>query len=583
MARRGERPPEELDPEQLSHEDLVALMWRKGDLLWKLDPHQREVYDAFEEWNQRRLTPEYEEAVIVSGATLDDVWVEEIGRRFGKTAKWIILLAQIAIRRPGATLMYGTAYNKDIGEIIVPLARQLLDDGPDDVRPVYRTARQESNQGLFFPNGSSIKLVGLDEHPDAARGRFSDGIVLSEAGFMRGLEDLVRAVLIPQFQRRPWAFLALESSTPKQANHDFNRIFVADAKLRNAYIKRTIDDNKAITEREKERHIRQAGGRGHAVADREYFCKQTRDPHDMVIPEFDRAKHVREHQRPEYGCAIAAADPGMRDLFGAVWAYWDFHAAKLVVERSWAAKNAATRRVAAVFAAIELQLWGTPPPLRMSRVPLRGSQDGIEAMGWYDLLRGEPEQFMAGRLFELCQAKRSERPKEEWTIGYPAGRFVYWNGKHYAPNPMRRVSDIEIRMLADVQLEFGFEFEPVATEDVEVGINLVRDWFAADRITILPGAGPVIAHVEDAIWNEKRTDWERNKDQGHFDCLSALIFAVRSADQLRARRPFPENYIDRHDPRLGIMPWHTPNGQFGQNSADIRSLVTNLDNRRPWR
>src|SRR5262245_52376325 len=89
--------PEERTPPKREKwaEDLEAAaraeMWRRGELTsWKLEPHQREVWDLFVEWNARRKTPEYALASELNGAELDDVWVEMLARRFGKTAKWII-------------------------------------------------------------------------------------------------------------------------------------------------------------------------------------------------------------------------------------------------------------------------------------------------------------------------------------------------------------------------------------------------------------------------------------------------------------------------------------------------------------
>src|SRR5262245_9359634 len=199
----GYEPVQPANDNALSTE-AIEQAWREGELWWKLDQHQLDIYKLFHEWNERRQTDAYTSVVEQSGATLDDVWVEEIARRFGKTAKWIIMLTELAIRRPGAVLTYATAYQKDIGGIIVPLANMLLSDGPDDLRPKYQRSKDEEQQGLYFNElGSVIKLVGIDQHPDALRGRFSDGVVISEAGFVKGLEDTVRAVLLPQFQRRP--------------------------------------------------------------------------------------------------------------------------------------------------------------------------------------------------------------------------------------------------------------------------------------------------------------------------------------------------------------------------------------------
>lgn len=228
-----------------------------------------------------------------------------LARRFGKTAKWIVGATQICLVNPGFIGTYATAFQKDIAEIIVPLTNILLADGPDKIRPKYQGTKQGSHEGLFFPNGSIIRLVGIDEHPDALRGRFSDFFIISEAAFVKGLEETVRSVILPQFQRRPHAFLALESSAPKQPGHDFLRTFVPDAKARGAFVERTIDDNKAITEKDKRKFIRQSGGRGHPVCEREYYNVIKIDTEAAVIPEFEPEKHVFQLAAKRYGKRVA--------------------------------------------------------------------------------------------------------------------------------------------------------------------------------------------------------------------------------------------------------------------------------------
>ena len=478
-------------------------MWRKGNLRWKLDPHQRETDALFDEWNARRGTPEYAAQVVASGATLDDVWVEEVARRFGKTAKWIIRCFEACIRRPGAVLTYGTAYQKDIGEIIVPLAEMLSADAPPDCKPTYKGSYKEQHEGLYFPNGSMIKLVGVDQHPNALRGRFSDGVVLSEAGFMRRLENLVRAVLLPQFQRRPWAFLVLESSTPDEPEHDFLRVMRPDAKARGAYVTRTIDANEVLSVADKAKYIRQAGGRGHPICEREYYCEIKADPQRAVFPEFDRKRHVVPRRpSPEHAHCYTAADPAIQDLFALGFAYWDVARQKLVVQRSWAERNAGTKRVASVIRATESELWS-----------------GTTAWSHED--------------------------------------------KTLKPQPHARVSDTDLRLIYDLSNDYGIFFAPSLKDDKDAQIYALRDALMNDLIEIEDGSGPLADHLESARWNERRTDFERTPLFGHFDCADMLIYLWRYVSGLRNLNPTPPkshafDYFERpkHEPTLGerLMP-----------------------------
>lgn len=560
----------------------VDAAWRGGELWWKLEPHQLEIYDAFCEWNERRQTPEYATAVIAADATLDDVWVEEIARRFGKTAKWIVMLTMIAIKRPGAVLTYATAYQKDIGEIIVPLANLVLSDGPDDLRPKYQSSKGESHEGLYFPNGSVIKLVGIDKHPDALRGRFSDGVVISEAGFVKGLEDTARAVLLPQFQRRPWAFLALESSTPKVPGHAFLEVFKPDAEKRGAYITRTLDANQAITDDERAKYIRQAGGRGHPTCEREYYCIVTRDPEIIVIPEFDEKVHVREHTRPPYAQCLTAADPGSTDLFGLVFGYYDFLAALGVIEWSWAKRNPSTRQVAAVIAFGEWMLWGKWPSLKLKQITLTRA-DGID--GWVELLADVATREQCEALREMANAQKAERPPETWPTLHPANYYTYWDGTRFVQNPAMRTTDVDKRLVRDLVIEYDIAFnvtpKPISVaDDVSPERNNYRDAVASGHIVCLPTAGPVIAHHKNAIWNEKRTDFERHEHYGHYDCLAAAVYWWRNVQ--RNTNPLPPSHIGMNPEKQFLSPWRDQ-GKTPEQLAAERIMLPQKHGREGWR
>lgn len=458
----------------------IADLWRMGELSWKLDDHQLEVYDLFHEWDARRKTAEYERVVEETGATLDDVWVEEIGRRFGKTAKWIVMLFEIAIRRPGSMLTYACAAQKSIGQIIVPMANEMSADCPSDLRPKYQGTRGALHEGLYFPdsNGSVIKLVGIDEHPDALRGQFSDGVVISEAGFVRGLNETVRSVLLPQFQRRPWAFLALESSTSKQLGHDFLREFVPDAKLRGAYVMRTIDDNHAISAKDKAKFIREAGGLESALCKREYYCIAEPDPETTIVPEFDPKRHVvPPGEVPQYAHCYEACDPGTTDLMAVVWAFWDARRQKLVVQRSWAKANESTENLSKIVKDTERELW-----------------------------RG----------------------------------LTYYDGARQLPNPLLRVIDPEPagqRIIVDMRTSYGLIFMPTDHTDADAALFALRDAFKNDRIEIWEDSGPCAGHLEAGSKNPENGKWDRHPLFGHFDCIAALRDLWRNVK--RDRDPYP--------------------------------------------
>lgn len=582
MNATAERLPDDAISDEQA-QSAIARAWERGLLSWKLDSHQIEVYDLFEEWNARRQRPEYEAMVEAVGATLDSVWVEEIARRFGKSAKWIVRLTEAAIRLPELTgepavLTYATAAQKSIGQIIVPLANKMLADGPEHLRPHYQGTRGPHHEGLYFHNGSMIKLVGIDEHPDALRGQYSDGVVISEAAFVKGLEDTVRSVLLPQFQRRPWAFLALESSTARQPDHDFNRVFRADAKLRNAYVTRTIDDNKAIDPREKAKAIREAGGRGHPTCEREYYCVETRDPDQMVVPEFDDLRHVCESTMPPYCYGYVAADPGSRDLFGLVFGYYDFARAKLVIQRSWARRNASTRQVACVVAYFEWLLWGRQPGVKLSSVPLRN--DGLRD-GWVELLRGTATADECAELHRLASLSADERALQKWDAGLPPdGCSTYWDGRRFKQNPHSRVTDVDLRFVQDLSAEYGLIFDATAKDDADAQRNNLRDAIGSGKVEFHPEAGPVIEHIRNAIWNKKRTDYERHSVYGHFDCIGkGTLVAAEHGDVPIERIEAGDRVWTRAGLRKVTASWRVGRRATLRVEAGEHSLVGTADHR----
>jgi hypothetical protein len=500
------------------HEQLVAQMWRAGDLSWKLDPHQLEIYDAFNEWNRRRHTPEYVALCRTIVGAMDSVWDEELCRRFGKTAKWIVQLDEIAIQRPGSVLTYGTAFQKDIGDIIVPLQNMLAADAPDDVRPRYRGSYGAySSPVLHFPSTDSvIKLVGIDKNPDGLRGRFSDGIVISEARDVRDLESIVRGILLPQFQRRAWAFLALESSTPKDLDHDLITKFKPDAIARSAYVMRTLDANQVITADERERYIREAGGRGHPECEREYFCRVTRDPERMIVPEFDRAKHVRPMVRPEHAQTFVFVDPGMSDRCGIIWCYWDWMAQVLVVERSWAQFNAGTDLVAKVMRDTEAELWGTGP----------------------------------------------------------AGALTYWSPdrRKLMPNPVERWTDVDLRLAHDLKSLHGIDIAVIdkAPGSGDADVQQLRLAVHSDQVVVLPDSGPLADELEAGKRKKggSPNDWERSPVFGHYDLIATLKYGVRKVWLARSRNPFPPEGALLTGENIAREPW----AEYSQQSKGQRAV-----------
>lgn len=484
MTRAAKQKP----PSDWTADDLLHEAWSTGYLAWLLDDHQRLVYDRIKAWESIPIVANDNSAPI-DEASYDSVYVLDIARRWGKTALCLTIAYEWAIRRPGSIITYATAEKAQIRNIIIPLHRMLTAKCPAKLRPEYRGSSEGMEQGLYIPNGSLIKLVGVDKDPDRLRGQGSDGGIFSEAAHMKGLAESVSGIFLPQFQRRPWARLILESTAPTIPDHDFDSVFVPDAERRGAYVFGTIDDNTAISPWEKAKAIREAGGLKSPRCQREYYGVRVRDPEQVLIPEFDWDKHiVAPGPVPDHAHAYVAMDPGMRDKLGIVWGYWDFERAKLVIQRSYAERNVTTTPVADLLKRTERELW----------------------MG-----KGPANDKGAVKLDSL----------------------TYWNGRQLMPNPYLRVSDTELRLIGDLVMEHGIAIAPTPKDDAEAQLYALRNAFLANKIEVWADSGPLALQLKRGMWNDKRTDWERSDEDGHLDCIAALIYLFRNV--VRTANPFP--------------------------------------------
>jgi hypothetical protein len=471
--------PAEVYYREASTDALVEAAWRAGELSWKLRPHQLRVYEHYRAWEAAPTTSDADGA-------LELVYVLQIARRWGKTFLVSLIKIEDCLRNPGSRHTYACAFAKDIGDIVGPLIDDICADAPEDVRPTYHRTSESEAGGFYFPNGSVLKLVGVDKNPRGLRGRASDGFAVSEAGFVKNLAKTVRGVIYPQFQQRPQARLILESSAPEDELHDFDEVFIPDARTRCAFQDLTIDDNETLDPQEKERFIRAAGGLDSPDAQREYYNRRSRNASQVVVPEFDPAKHVAQLEVPAYADCYVSLDPGMRDLLAILWGYWDFEGGRLVIQRDWAERNASTTTVAEAIRLGELELWN------------------------------------------------GEQPVQRWSA----------TKQQLVANPSMRVSDTDLRLIRDLSTEHGIA---VRAADKRVGaktellsrasVGSLRGAFLRGEIVIHPRCVKLIEHLTAARWNDKRTDYERTERFGHFDLLDALMYMHRAVR--RWKNPFP--------------------------------------------
>lgn len=538
---------QELEAETLDDDELFAACARAGNLRFKLHEHQKGIYDKYRAWEKTRQN---DESDPVPGAFPRVFCIAKSGRYGGSTLS-LLIKVEDCIRNPGQMHRISSAFQKNINEIVHDVSRYVFEGLPDDVKPVYKGSQGPQGAAFYFPlqagwtRQSVIRLIGLDLHPDGSRGTASDGDVITEAGFVKQLFYVVKNVIYRQYQGRPHASLILETSAPDMLDTDWESTFLPDAIARDAAAFATIDDNPLLTARERAAFIAAMGGRGNPDCEREYYNVIAVPPRSRIVPEFDEFKHVQTWERPANAHCYVSADPGQRDLFALLFAYWDFSRGALYIEDEWAADNALTEDVVTAIRAIEGRLWGTPLPGAIDRFAPRQARRAGDGPDVEVIDRWLPQ------------------------VGAPPGMLTYYDGKWLRPNPYIRVSDIDLRLCADLSRTHNLPFEPIRKDSAEAMASAFRDAVSTGKVIVHPRCVRTRSTLLSARWNKHRTDWDRTKAHGHFDLLACAIYLWRLVDQYRHLNPNPpyRPVVAQNVEVMDSLPW-----QAGAKSPEVAAL-----------
>lgn len=91
------------------------------------------------------------------------------------------------------------------------------------------------------------------------------------------------------------------------------------------------------------------------------------------------------------------------------------------------------------------------------------------------------------------------------------------------------------------QPPYGVHFIPTAKDNKEAAISKLRLLVQSENIMISPKCKHLINHLKYATWNNKRTGFDRDQQNGHFDALDALIYFVRNVQY--NKNPYPSSHF----------------------------------------
>jgi len=285
-----------------------------------------------------------------------------VARQTGKSFKWGSSAIELALQKKNARIRYGTAFQTDLEEFIIPIFNTILADCPADVLPKYK---KQGSKWVFPSTGSEIKFIGLDKNPDGIRGNALDLIIIDEAGFVENLDYLYRSVIIPMRRHRPNLKVVMSSTPSETPDHEF-KDYCQKAILEGGYFKATIHDDETCTEAVKAALLEECGGVDSTNWRREFLCEFVVDEDLAIIPEWndDYIRAIEPDDFYQYYHKYVAQDIGgtkvTADFTAHLYGYYDFQKATLVIEDESQIRGpmSTTDNIAEMVREKEKALWG---------------------------------------------------------------------------------------------------------------------------------------------------------------------------------------------------------------------------------
>lgn len=318
--------------------------WHRGNLNWKLHKAQKVIDKTFKE-------------------TVNQLFVGNCSRQFGKSFWAVCKAVEQALKKPKSQVRYGAAFQSDLVDFIIPAFDKVMEDCPESIKGKYKS----QGSCFMFPNGSKIKLVGLDKNPNGLRGNTLDLIILDECGFVSNLDYIYKSVIIPATTHRPNAKIVLISTPPSTPAHAFLD-YVQKAELEGGYAMFTIYDNPMVDAATIQRLMKESGGENSTTWKREYLCQFVTDTDSAIIPEWDD-KFVQEVNKTEfypYYHKYVGMDLGVKDFTAVIFGYYDFKKATLFIEEELVLNGPTltTNKLKDAIIETEKSIWADQKPYR---------------------------------------------------------------------------------------------------------------------------------------------------------------------------------------------------------------------------
>lgn len=511
----------------------VEATWRQGLLDWKLDVDQRTMREVLR-------------------TTVGDV-VVRCARQKGKSFWLCIEAIEFALNVPGAQIKYACPTAKMVRKIIRPHFRKILADCPKDLRPVFNS---QDGEYRFPSTGAVITIAGTDrDNIETLRGQHAHLAIVDEGGFMDNLEYVIDSVLGPQLQNTNGRLIIASTPAPTPG-HPFRRYCegarVADGMRRREFfgqglegenilvgfdegllIHRTLYTNPRLSRKNWERSatrceqdkISWEKGIQTSTWKREYLCEEVTDEKMAVLPAAtegrlraitlktdDFGKVVGPPRRPPMVHTYIGVDLGFHPhRTGIVGFEWWYQEAAVVFLGERLLDRGDTGSIVAAILDLEAELW-----------PFPGPQPYPEA--------------------------RVSASRRSW-------------------EPYRRVSDNDLKFIADMHLLHGLPVCPTAKDNKQAAVNNLNLALKgeAGQVWLHPRCKYLRRQFAEALWNKQRTELAEEDGGGHYDLLDAAVYGNRNVD--RHANPVPADLHQRGYDMVVV-----PARDTGSLGAQLRNL-----------
>lgn len=451
----------------LPRDKSIEELWYRGNLRFHLNNAQKTIDNKF-----KSITKQ--------------VFVGNCARQWGKSFWACTKAVEQAIKKPNSQIRYGAAFQTDLVDFIIPNFDKVMEGCPAPIAGKYKGSKSR----YVFPNGSIIKLVGLDKHPNGLRGNALDLVIIDECGFVSKLDYLYKSVIVPTSVRRPDAKFILISTPSETPAHEFTD-YCLKAEMEGSYACFDIYTNPDISEEDIERLAYECGGKHTTTWQREYLCKFVTDSDSAIIPEWkdEFVKDIPRDEFYQYYHRYSCMDMGRVDHTALAFGYYDFKKAALIIEDELTMHGPewTTETLKRDLLYKEKSLWGDNPKAEKNK-------------------KGELKPF----------------------------------------EPYRRIADNNNpHLILDLSSIHDVYFIETTKESLEAMVNELRMFVKEGRLLVNPRCKMLIGCLKYGVWDQKRKEFARSKVYGHFDHLAGLIYLIRNLD--RNTNPIPALHgMDRH-------------------------------------